>query len=210
MAQGDLTTLASVREFLRISDAKTDMDDVLASFITQASAAIKRHTGREFAAESTASQTRLFAYRGGGRLYFAMDGPRDLRTASTVTIDTDTDNPTVLVEDEDYFLFPRGGGAGGVYEHMELRWWEPASKLSSDQVKPWREIEIVGTWGWASVPSDVIAATNMLVAFWYRQHSAVPGNDLAGEGDRFGPVAFPTSVLRLLEPYRVMGFGYGA
>lgn len=209
MAQGDLTSLANVREFLRIPDTKTEMDDLLTTFVTQASATIKRHTGREFQAESTASATRVFAYRGGGRLYFAMDGPRDLRTATLVEIDTDTDDPTTLVADSDYYLFPRGGGSGGVYEHMELRGFEPASKLSGDVVKPWREVQITGTWGWATVPAEVIAAANMLVAFWYRQHSAVPGNDLGGEGDRYGPVSMPTAVRQILEPYRVIGFGYG-
>lgn len=209
MAAGDLTDLASVREFLRITDAdQTGADTFLTALIAQASRAIHKHTAREFAPLSTASQTRVFAYHGGGRLFFT---PHDLRAATSVQIDTDSDNPTTLTADEDYYLFPRGASPiDGVYEYMELRGCEPAAKSSSSLVRPWREITVVGTWGFASVPADVKTAANMLIAFWYRQHSTVPGNTLAGEGDRFGPVSWPSGVLQLLASYRVIGFGYGA
>lgn len=207
MAAGDLTTLASVREFLRITDAaQTGSDDLLTAFIAQASKAIHRHTGREFAPLSTSPQTRIFTYYGGGRLYFT---PYDLATVTSVQIDTDGSSPTTLTEDEDYYLFPRNVN-DGVYEYAELRGCEPAPKSSSNVTRPWREVTIAGTWGFASVPADVKTAANMLVAFWFRQHSTVPGNTLAGEGDRFGPVSWPSGVLQLLASYRVIGFGYGA
>jgi uncharacterized phiE125 gp8 family phage protein len=206
VAAGDLTTLASVREFLRLSDAtQTDMDALLTTFVGQASKAIHRHTGREFAPLSTASQTRIFAYHGGGRLYFS---PYDLRAATSVQIDTDGDSPTTLTADSDYFLFPRNAN-DGVYEWMELRGFEPSARASNNALKPWREVTIIGTWGFDAVPADVKTAANMLIAFWYRQHSALSGVDLAGEGDRFGPVTWPTAVRQLLDPYRVVGFGLG-
>lgn len=206
MAAGDLTTLASVREFLRLSDStQTDMDALLTTFVGQASKAIHKYTGREFAPLSTASQQRIFAYRGGGRLYFT---PYDLSAATLVQIDTDTDTATTLTADDDYFLFPRNA-IDGVYEYMELRGFEPAARMSGNAVKPWREVTITGTWGFSAVPADVKTAANMLVAFWYRQHSALSGVDLAGEGDRFGPVNLPSGVMQLLAPYRVVGFGYG-
>lgn len=206
MSAGDLTTLASVREFLRIPDAQTDMNGVLQSFITQASKAIHRYTGREFAPLSTAPQTRIFEYYGRGYLYFT---PYDLQSASLVRIDTDGDTPTTLEADNDYFLKPRNTPLG-VYEYMELRSLEPPIKTSSRPFKPWRQITITGTWGFPSVPEDVKAAANMMIAFWYRNQSALPGRDLGSEGDRFGPVNMPTAVMQLLAPYRVIGFGYGA
>lgn len=207
MAAGDLTDLASVRAFLRITDAaQTGSDTLLTALIAQASRAIHKHTGREFAPLETGSQTRVFAYHGGGRMYFT---PYDARSVTSVEIDTDGDNPTALTVDEDYYLFPRNA-PDGVYEHMELRGCEPARKTSANPVRPWREVTVVGTWGFAAVPADVKTAANMLVAFWYRQHSTVPGNTLAGEGDRYGPVSWPSGVLQLLASYRVVGFGYGA
>jgi len=207
VAAGDLTTLASVREFLRITDAaQTSSDTLLSSFITQASRAIRTHCGQEFAPENTGSLTRSFAYYGGGRLFVA---PYTLRSVTSVQIDTDTDSPTTLTEDSDFFVFPRGGGYDGVYEHLELRGFEPARRMSSNAIRPWREVSITGTWGFDEVPGDVGVAANMLVAWWMRQHSSVPGNMLEGEGDRYGPVAWPSGVLSLLAPYRVVGFGYG-
>lgn len=205
MAAGDLTTLALVREFMGTPTDQTDSDTLVSTFVGQASKAIHKYTGREFAPLSTASQTRIFAYYGNGRLYFS---PYDLRSATTVQIDTDGDSPTTLTADSDYFLFPRNAN-DGVYEWMELRGLEPAKRSSASASKPWREVTIVGTWGFESVPADVRTAANMLIAFWIRQHSSVSGVDLAGQGDRFGPMNMPTGVLQILSPYRVVGFGLG-
>jgi hypothetical protein len=206
VAAGDLTSLSNVRSFLRIPTDQTDADTLLTALVSQASRAIHVHTGREFAALNTGSQERIFAYHGGGRLFFT---PYDLRVATSVVIDTDGSTPTQLAAGIDYVLFPRNA-TNGVYEYMELRGLEPARRTSADVVTPWREVSITGLWGFESVPVDVVTAANMLVAFWYRQHSALSGVDLSGEGDRFGPVNMPTGVLQLLAPYRVIGFGWGA
>lgn len=207
MPVGDLTSLESVRRFLNMTDeTQTDADDLLGVLITQASKAIHTHTAREFSSVETGSATRVFAYYGGGRLFMT---PFDLRAATEVQIDTDSDNPTTLVEGTDYVLFPRSA-RNGVYEFLELRSCEPGAKSSGDVVKPWREVMVTGTWGFEEVPSDVVAACHMLVAFWFRQHTTTPGVSLEGEGDRYGPVSMPSAVLQILAPYRVIGFGYGA
>lgn len=207
MAAGDLTTLTSVRSFLRISDTtQTAQDALLETFITQASKAIRTYCGQDFEPIQTTSTTRVFAYYGGGRLYFA---PHSLRSVTSVAIDTETDTETTLTADSDYFLFPRGGSSGGVYEFVELRGYEPGARLSDNAVKPWREVTITGLWGFEDVPADVVLAANVQVAWMYRNFSAPPGQDLAGEGDRFGPVGMPSGVRMLLEPYRIVGFGDG-
>ena len=206
MAQGDLTTLASVREFLRLSDAtQTDMDALITTLITQASDAIKDYCGREFAAQSTASQTRVFEYRGGGLLWFA---PYDLQTCTSVAIDSHTSTPITLTLNEDYYLKPRNKDSG-VWEALELVGYEPATRSSATVRRPWREVSIVGVWGFATVPDAVKLAANERVGWLYRQHSAVPGNDLAGQGDRFGAVLMPSSVMALLSRYRVQAFSVG-
>ena len=206
MAAGDLTTLAEVRAFLRLSDpSQTDMDTLLTALITQASAAIKRYTMREFTA--TASGTaRKFRYFGGGTLWFHSEGPYDLQSASSVTIDSETASPQTLTVDEDYFLVPRNAPLG-VYEGMELRNLAPYGRSSANDYRPWRQVTVTGTWGMASVPDDVELACQMQVAYLYRQHSTVPGRDLGGEGERFGPMMWAPGVVQALSPYRVIGTG---
>lgn len=207
MATGDLTSLASVREFLGIPTAQTDADTLISTLITQASAMIRQYTGREFASSSgTASATRVFQYYGGGLLVLDRS---DLQSVSSMQIDTETSDPTTLTADEDYYLLPTGS-RDGVFEAIELRGFDTGSRSAGDLVKPWREVTITGVWGFSSVPNDVKLAANMTVAFLYRNHSAIPGRDLAGEGDRFGPVALPSGAMFLLAPYRVIGFGGGA
>jgi hypothetical protein len=209
VAAGDLTTLASVREFVgkpTSGTAQTQDDELLTSLIVQESKQIHAYTGREFAPVSTASQTRKFAYYGGGRLYFT---PYDLQDVTSVTIDTESGDGVALEEDVDFFLFPRNANAG-VYTHAELRNCEPVAKSSRHVVRPWREVTVVGTWGFSSVPDDVELAANAQVAFLFRQHSAVPGNVLGDNSTRFGPVGLCSAAMSLLGPYRVVGFGYGS
>lgn len=205
MATGDLTTLASVREFLRISDSsQTDMDANLESLITSASYAIKRYTGRQFSDAGTPASAKVFDYYGGGFLHFA---PYDLQTLTSVQIDTDGDTPTTLTQDDDFFLKPVDK-RDGAWEGMQLRGLSPSVRTTQDY-RPSREVTVTGVWGMPSVPTEVALATKMLVGWWYRQFSAPPGNELRGEGDRFGPVAWPTAVLQLLAPYRVAAVGIG-
>lgn len=209
MAANDLTTLADVREYTQMSSGQTDQDALVSTYITQVSTAIQRWCGREFAPVTGSGDTptsRKFRYIGGGYLYFA---PYDLQDVDTVQIDTDTDSPTTLTENDDFYLLPINQN-DGVYTHMELRNLSPSSRSSAVDYTPTRQITVSGIWGFSAVPDDVVLAANIMVAWLIRNHSAIPGNDLAGEGDRFGPVSMPTSVKRLLEPYRVVSFGYGA
>jgi hypothetical protein len=206
VASGDLTTSANVRTFLGIPSDQTEMNTLMAALITGASAAIKRYTGREFSPQTAAGTARKFRYFGGGYMPFA---PYDADTVTAVSIDTDGDSPLTLTEDEDFYLLPRESEFG-VYTGMELRGMNPASRTSGVQHRPWRQVTVTGTWGFASIPTEVATACEMLVAWWYRQQSSIPGNDLAGEGDRFGPSAWPTAVRQLLAPYRITSFGAGA
>ena len=206
MAAGDLTTSASVREYLRIPTAQTDMNALLATFITQASTAIKRYTAREFAPATAAGVERAFKYAGGGIVHLA---PYDCVAVTQVEVDTDTDSPTVLDSDS-YRLLPVGKPSGA-YNAIELRGVTVASRTSDTLTKPWREVSVTGTWGFTAVPDDVALAANMLVAWYYRNHSAPPSVELGDEGDRrFGPVLMPSGVRALLDHWRVVSFGHGA
>jgi hypothetical protein len=192
---------------MRLSDSsQTDMDTELTALITQASAAIKRYTQREFAPQTAAGVARKFRYYGGGALWFSSEGAYDAAAVTAVSIDTETSSPLALTVDEDYFLFPRNA-PNGVYEGMELRNMSPQGRHSGVDYRPWRQVTVTGTWGFASVPDDVELAAQMQVAYLYRQHSSVPGRDLSGEGERFGPMAWAPGVVQLLAPYRIYGTG---
>lgn len=202
MAAGDLTTLASVREFMNLSSGQTATDVSLGSLVTQASAAICRYAGREFAPASSAATARKFRYEGGGYLFFA---PYDLQTTTLVRIDTEGAAPTDLTAADDYVLLPLNAPQG-VYTHMEMRNLGPASQTSARDYTPSRQITITGTWGFSTVPDDVKLAANITCAWLMRNHAAMPGKDLGVDADRFGPAALPSSVKRLLEHYTVRVF----
>lgn len=207
MAAGDLTTLAEVRAFMRLSDSsQTDMDTELTALITQASAAIKQYTMREFIATS-AGTVRKFRYFGGGTLWFHLEGAYELQSATAVSIDSETGSPQTLTADSDYFLLPRNGTTGGTYTGMELRNLGPSSRSSDRDYRPWRQVSVTGTWGMASVPDDVELACQMQVAYLYRQHSSVPGRTLENDGERFGPMYWAPGVVQALSPYRVHSTG---
>lgn len=202
MAAGDLTSLANVRLHMGLDSTQTDFDTLLTALVTQASTAIKRYCGREFAPQTSAGTDRIFQYTGGGYLSFA---PYDATTVTAVAIDTETSSSTTLTADTDYFLLPRNAD-DSVYTGMEIRGFRPAIRSSRHETKTWREVTVTGTWGFASVPGDVELAANILVAWWYANQSTEASAQLGDMGTRFGPVLWPSSVRALLDHWRVIGF----
>jgi hypothetical protein len=201
MAAYDLTTLSKVREYLQIPSAQTDQDALISTLITQASTLIMRYTGREFAPTST-STARKFMYRYGAYVPFA---PYDLRSVDSVQIDTDTSTPTTLTTDN-YRLLPITTQTG-TYTGMQLRSMRVAPKSSVYDYENYREVTVAGSWGFSTIPDDVIIAANILVGWLFRNHSTIPGMGMESDGQRFGPTLWPTSVKQILEPYKSYGFG---
>jgi hypothetical protein len=196
MATGDLISLQEARDFCGLSDVEhTEMNTELAALVTSASRLIGVYTGREFAAIA-GSATRVFTFYGGSKLLL---NERSLRTVTSVEIDTDTDTPTTLVANTDYYLLPRGGDRDGVYTSMQLVSCEPSTK-------DWREIEITGTWGYSSVPEDIKTACKFIVKHMYQNISPNAGG-FDDSSDRFGISAMPTISRQLLAPYKWVGFG---
>jgi len=200
VAAGDLTSLANVRLHMGLDSAQTDFDTLLTALVTQASTAIKRYAGREFAPQTSAGTARVFRYEGGGYLSFA---PYDATTITAVAIDTDTSSSTSLTLDTDYFLWPVNKN-DTVWTGMQIRGFSVPSRTSSHEYKPYREITITGTWGFAAVPGDVELAANILVKWWYEQQTTTPGGQLGDLSSRFGPVLWPTAVRQLLDHWRVV------
>lgn len=201
MAAIDLCGTADVYSYLQKPVTDTSGTTVTAALITRASRLIHNWTGREFipgafgTAPGTAVQTVSYWYTGGQILNLA---PHDLRSSpGTVQIDTETSSPTTLTENTDYYLEPLPNPLG-VYE---------AFRFSSgyDAVTP-RQVEITGTWGFASVPDDVQQACVLTVGTWLRRDvHAFSATFNVDEQRLERPASLPSAVMGMLNHYRRPG-----
>jgi hypothetical protein len=198
----DLTTVADVREYLQIPTAQTDQNTLIQTFITQCSVTMMRYSGREFAPSQTAV-ARKFMYRRGGALMLA---PYDLRSVTSMVLDSDLTDTTTLTTD-DYRLLPVTS-PDGTYTSVQIRGYSLPSRSSTLDYDDYREVTITGNWGFSAVPTDVKLAANIMVGWMLRNHSTIPGFGAESLNDRFGPVMWPTAVRQILDHYRIVGFGY--
>jgi hypothetical protein len=200
MAAGDLVTLDAARDFLQFSDDAVELDGPLQDTITRASLAITRSTyGREFT--PTTSTARVFEWDGCSRRVSL--APYDLRTATSVVMDSDSTSPTTLAATS-YRLAPVPASFG-VYTRLELAYdlSLPAPSVSWTR----RRVQVTGDWGFAAVPADVQQACLLYVAAVIRRDVQAFGSALQpnsfGEGIN-EPEAFPPGVRGLLAPYMRM------
>lgn len=195
MAAGDLCTLADVRLRMQKKTADTAQDALITSLIAPVSAAIMRWTEREFA-PVTASAARVFEWDWRGE--FVSLAPYDLRTVTTIQVDTDTVTPITLTTDE-YRLWPKPP-KDGTYLALRLK---PLSLTVGRVVYRNREVTVTGAWGFPSVPSDVAAAAAATVVHWmmvnvaaFRRPDELPdGADPPRRG-------IPPEALQMLATYK--------
>ena len=200
LATNALCTLVEARAFLQKDAADTEQDTIIESLIDRASEAIINYCGREFA-PAAAATLRRFRYRGGNMLDLS---PYDLQSATLVQIDTETSSPTTLVADDDYTFEPFPA-RDGVYQWMELPNYDVDS---SCYPKGFREVEITGTWGFATVPADVKHAAIVTVAIWMRRDvSAFSTTFNLDEGRLERPEGLPSSVRGTLAGYKRINLG---
>lgn len=192
----DLCTLVEVKEFLQKDADETDFDDILTSLCARATKAIANFTGREFIKASPDNdQARTFWYGGGGSLDLS---PYDLRTVTSVVIDTETSSPTTLVANTDYFLYPLPA-KDGVYQWMEFNGFDTDSR---------RRLTITGKWGFDAVPDDVKHWAIVTVVEWFRKDSAAFSTALQLEaGFLERPELLPRAAVAGLMHYRRIGVG---
>lgn len=161
MASIDLTTTAKVKTYLQIDSSETGQDAVIADLVTKASRQILQEFQREFAPTSSATtrtfEAEVFAGDGG----FVNLAPYDLRTLTTLKIDTDTATPITLTSAE-YRLRPVPNPFG-VYDRIELK---PLTRIARSIEWKRRQITVLGDWGFASVPEDVEHWCNVQVSAW--------------------------------------------
>lgn len=197
MATYDLCTLSDVRSFLQKQTSDTGQDTIIQSLISRASLAIMRYCDREFAPASSSGTVRKFVWD--AKTDFLDLAPYDLQAVTLVRIDSDTSSPTTLTTDE-YRLWPRPN-RDGVYQAMRVRPWTIVSPTW--QFPDVREVEVTGTWGFASIPEDVKHAAIATTAIWLRRDIAAFSSTFNITEDRVErPEFLPSAIARQLDQYR--------
>lgn len=203
----DLTTLAAVRETLELPAGDTSRDALIGTLIGDMSKAIIREVDREFA-PVTASATRRFRL---GNNSLTLDlSPYDLRTASSVTLNPESANSTVLTATTDYQLIPFQPQDG---TYLGVKFASNLTNLhTSDTARDfgYTLVDIAGAWGFASVPDDVERACIIAVTASLRRditEFAIAGIDEPQAIAPEGPAthALPPASRRLIAGYRRSG-----
>jgi hypothetical protein len=191
-------TLAQVKAALRIPTTDTQDDSLLEMAIESASRQIDSHTERYF---YSTSATRVFIPSDYD--YVEID---DLVTLTTLKTSTDADSSFDQTwTASDYQLQPVNGIAGGIPSPYT------SIKAVGDLIFPENDgeatVQIVGTFGWASTPTDIKQATVILSGRLFKRLDSVLG--VAGFGD-LGAVRvsrFDPDIEALISPYKKLRFG---
>lgn len=197
----DLCTLADVRSMLQKQGTEVDQDSLLQALIGRASRAIMRYCEREFAPQTSAA-TRIFEIDGDWGNAFLSLAPYDLRTVTSVKMDTDLGAGFTLTAAE-YRLFPRPA-KDGVYYALRFR---PMSFGTSARFGDVREVQITGDWGFPAVPDDIRHAAIVTVDDWFRRDVAAFSTTFNLNTDSLSvPQALPRGVVPILDTYRRMAY----
>lgn len=196
MATYDLCSLSDVRTFLQKQSTDVGQDQIIQSLISRVSLAIMRYTEREFA-PATTSEARKFEWN--PETAYLDLSPYDLRTVTTLKLDTDQASPYTLTTAE-YRLWPKPS-RDGTYRALRLR---PNSIVSPTwQFPDVREVEVNGAWGFASVPEDVKHAAIATTAIWLRRDVSAFSTTFNITEDRVErPEFLPQAVARQLDQYK--------
>ena len=200
VANYGLTSLASVREFLQKNPTEIEQDLILERLIERASKLMMGYCKREFAPATATSEEREFVYTGGEVLDLA---PYDLRSVTSIEIDTDTSDP-IVIDSADYFLRPKPA-VDSVYQQVRL----PGYGVTDSPGKVTeREVTIDGDWGFASVPDDVVHWCILTVAIWARRDVSAFSTTFSIDEDRLErPESLPSAVRAGLSHWRRVGIG---
>jgi hypothetical protein len=204
MAAQDLVTLAQVREFLEYQASNTTRDALISSLITHASDELMEMTSREFA-PATASATRRFRIEAGRQTregVLVNLAPYDLRAATLVRLHPEATVPTTLTAGTDYELQPQNPRSSVYTEVVLSRFLSLASDTSL--VFGHANLDITGSWGFASVPSSVQQACIEIVgATVERRIPAMSDAELVGIPTMpSGSLIIPASAKRKLRRWQ--------
>jgi hypothetical protein len=191
---GALCSLEDVRDLLQTNDDNTDQDDVITDLIARASDAILFEFAREFAPAGDPGETRRFQMDlSAGLLDLA---PYDARAVTAVVLDPDDD--AVELETTDWRLGPLPS-RHGVYRYL---------RLTTSQGGGIVEVDVTGTWGFATVPRQVRQAAALTVVTWMRKDVAAFSSTYNLDESRVErPEAIPSAACALLRPFRLVTVG---
>lgn len=175
----DLTTLASLKTYLGITDAGSDA--VLTKLIAAASAAIEQAIGYPLS-----SETRTERLDGNGAdIVHPMVRP--ITAVASVAVDGRSFSPAASSQ---------GQGFGFDYRAVWL-WGGERFNLGR------RNVEITYTAGYPTIPADIEQAVNELIGLRYRERDWIGfvSKSLAGETVTFNTAALPKSSQAALRQY---------
>lgn len=134
--------------------------DALDVFVNAAESMIDRETGRRF---DSVTATRRFDISDPGR-YLSVG---DVQAVTAVGVADATGGSPATLTASDYYLGPSVRASGEPYH------WISLSNLGSYTYhRGFRTVEITGTWGWATVPPEIITTLMSIVTRSYQQGRA--------------------------------------
>ena len=190
-------TLNELKASLRIPVSDTIDDDLLELAVEAASRDIDQASERIF---YSLSDTRIFIPRDSSNT--AID---DLVSVISIKTSTSADGAfDVTWTSSDYQLMPLNGVAGGMTVPYDLIY--AVGDYSFPQSGQEATVEVVGTWGFSSVPTAIKQATVLLSARIFKRNDS-PGG-VMGFGDlgviRVGRM--DPDIDKLIQPYRKIRF----
>lgn len=188
-------TLADVKAILRLTDS-TD-DALLEASVESASRRVDGFCGRFF--YQKVETVDLFAWDA-----WRVPLYNDLVSITTLKTDDNGDGSyeTTWTANTDYKLEP----------YDSALWYRPYRRVTAVGAKTFplfsvpmlAGVQIAGTWGWSSVPDDVVEATKLLAIRHFARYNAALG--VVGFAEMAIPVrAVDPDVRDLLNPYRKLG-----
>ena len=190
-------TLNELKASLRIPVSDTIDDDLLELAVEAASRDIDQASERIF---YSLSDTRIFIPQDSSNT--AID---DLVSVTSIKTSTSADGAfDVTWTSSDYQLMPLNGVAGGMTVPYDLIY--AVGDYSFPQSGQEATVEVVGTWGFSSVPVAIKQATVLLSARIFKRNDS-PGG-VMGFGDlgviRVGRM--DPDIDKLIQPYRKIRF----
>ena len=190
-------TLNELKASLRIPVSDTIDDDLLELAVEAASRDIDQASERIF---YSLSDTRIFIPRDSSNT--AID---DLVSVTSIKTSTSADGAfDVTWTSSDYQLMPLNGVAGGMTVPYDLIY--AVGDYSFPQSGQEATVQVVGTWGFSSVPTAIRQAAVLLSARLFKRNDS-PGG-VMGFGDlgiiRVGRM--DPDIEKLIQPYRKIRF----
>ncbi len=182
MAAGDLTTLASLEQYLSLASGNSD-EPVLAALTTAASAFVATYCGRSFLSASFTENRNGT----GGRALGLKNTP--VTAVASLTIDGDSIPASSGFGTPGYWVADDGG-------MVLLRGYRFRRGLGN--------VAIAYTAGYATVPADLQQAVNELVAlrFKERKHFDQSSENVAGQTTAFIVKDMKESTRAILDRYQ--------